>query len=703
MIVFFLLTTFQFATAACGQITIDGHATLLIDPREPPAIQKAAQDLAADMTKVFGTAPRLVSRLSEAGPTTICIAYSHNLIPAIQTEGWEVLNIHELATPWSGLPSQHMLLLTGSDVRGVIYAIYEFSQHFLGVDPLYWWTDNPPARRPFVTVPAGLSESQIPAFHYRGWFMNDEDLLTGWSPGTADDTGISLEVWDRIFEALLRLKGDMIVPGTFVFPYEAQVRAAGARGLIINQHHMEPLGLNAYQWPLDVPYTLERLGDAWKCSVLQYSKSQEIVWTVGLRGKYDRPFWRDMPGVPETTEGKANMIRKAIDLEMDIVRKERPDPHPHFILNLWMEGIGLMRSGALKVPEGVTLVWADDGAGTLRDEGRISKGEGVYYHTAVLGGNSNHFTERVPIERIAHELGRAAKASATEYLLLNPSDVRPVPMSTRAVMELGWNAAPWLTNEQSSAYLRQWSREEFGERAAPVLKQYYEAYFNAPARFGEKEDETLADDYYPQLIRDLLVRMIKDDPQSVARYNNNLQGTKDYAQYTSFLQNICQEAEPRWQKAKSLAAEAEPLVPHERRAFFQAHVLTELSVHFHWNEALIRIARASQPGASTPARLADVHRAIEEIQALSTALQAADYGKWEGFHTRGDWFNNVPLTLSLARVCESKLAGHRLSPEQQETLKLAEHYLHEDTSSVYLRIKAYQNGQKVQFCAPSRK
>ena len=41
---------------------------------------------------------------------------------------------------------------------------------------------------------AGFKEIQgPPTFRYRGWFTNDEDLLTGWKPGLADGTGISLK------------------------------------------------------------------------------------------------------------------------------------------------------------------------------------------------------------------------------------------------------------------------------------------------------------------------------------------------------------------------------------------------------------------------------------------------------------------------------------------------------------------------------
>src|SRR5208283_865046 len=83
-------------------------------------------------------------------------------------------------------------------------------------------------------------------------------------------------LWDHIFEAILRLKGDMVVPGTWIFPYEPQIRAAGERGLIVTQHHVNTLGLDTYRWPknklmsyLSDPKSLE---SAWKIAANQYSK-----------------------------------------------------------------------------------------------------------------------------------------------------------------------------------------------------------------------------------------------------------------------------------------------------------------------------------------------------------------------------------------------------------------------------------------------
>ena len=476
-------------------MTITADTPVIVDPREPLALRKAAADLVADLEKVFGRRPEL----REAGSAGIVIALERNLPGGIERpKGREVLEIRGL---------KNAVLLTGSDPRGAIYAVYQFSQTFLGVDPMYFWTDHAPPRRTSLPIAEGLRVTDgPPAFRYRGWFINDEDLLTGWKPGHADGTGIALEVWDKLFESLLRLKGNMIVPGTFIFPDEPQVRAAGERGLIITQHHIEVVGTNTYRWPDHVPYSFGSRPDllikAWQHAIDSYAPHQEVIWTVGYRGRHDRPFWED-DQTATTDRERADQISAAISKQMELVRRRHPDAY--FLMNAWQESVPFIRSGLLKLPAGVTLVWPDNGHGIIRDGGTIAKGQGIYYHTAMYNYRANQLTEMIPLERIQHELGRAKAAGATEYLLINTSDVRPVPMTTRGAMELAWSAGPW----RADAYLKKWCREEFGERAAPLVEAYYRAYFRAPGRRGDAEEHVMADTMYHTYAREVLVRLIR--------------------------------------------------------------------------------------------------------------------------------------------------------------------------------------------------
>src|SRR3974390_2840828 len=183
--------------AMAADIVVTHDASIVLDQNEPPPVRRAVADLASDFEKVFGRAAPTRSRPG----ARIVVALNHNLPPGIERP--DAPESFRIVAKAPGT-----VVLTGSDTRGVIYAVYEFSRRFLSVDPLYFWTDHDPPRRAEIRIPGNTDiASGPPAFRHRGWFINDEDLLTGWKPGKSDGTGIALEVWDRIFEALLRLKG----------------------------------------------------------------------------------------------------------------------------------------------------------------------------------------------------------------------------------------------------------------------------------------------------------------------------------------------------------------------------------------------------------------------------------------------------------------------------------------------------------------
>ena len=100
-------------------------------------------------------------------------------------------------------------------------------------------------------------------------------------------------------------------------------RAAGARGLFVTQHHVNTLGLDTYRWPknrpMSVPVGSEPLEAAWATAASEYPRNIEVLWSVGFRGQNDYPFWQDDPNAPTTDEGRAGIIRSAIDTQMAIV------------------------------------------------------------------------------------------------------------------------------------------------------------------------------------------------------------------------------------------------------------------------------------------------------------------------------------------------------------------------------------------------
>jgi hypothetical protein len=671
------------AKAALGQsgaAVLDANTVLLVGPEEPGPIHEAAQDLATDFEKVFGRKPRIVHEQREAAPVTVLIGFRSDLVKSIQPSGLdrpESFSISVGHPNWKGGAPAKVVLLTGADMRGTMFAVYQFSEEYLGVDPLYYWTDHKPAARAEIELPANLNKTFAPpVFKYRGLFINDEDLLTGWAPGAGTDaTGISLEVWNKIYETILRLKGNIVAPGTWIFPDEPQVRLAGKRGLIITQHHAIPLGLNVARWPKDVPYSYssnpEVLERAWKDAVKAYPPGQEILWTVGLRGLSDVSYAAFDPSVRNNDQALGSLIGKAINAQMRIVRSLRPDAS--FITNLWQEGARLAQDGYLSIPRDVNVVWADDGYGNLQDHGDVAAGQGAYYHVAMMNGRANQLTEMVPVQRIAAELGRYIHAGATHYLLLNTSDIRPVSMTTKAVMDIAWKGLTPETSDDRQFY-RRWSAAEFGDKAADKIAAIYKDYFDAPARTGGEHGREYGDQYYHTESRLLLLSYMiaaplyaipSQAPLWVAPRVMNLPAAREQKRLVEMAKTEaerCEQAQPRWDSLWSRAMEAEQLVAPERRPFYRAHVLAMIAIAGESNRILALTGEAVQDAAAAnrAGARAAVQRALQAVAAIQKAEAAAEYGQWRNWY-RGDWLTNVSRTAELLKSF-SKLLDDPLGP-----------------------------------------
>ena len=657
--------------AAVEFVTLDSNAAILLDGDEPLPIAKAAQDLADDFEKVMRKKPKIVHRAEDQSPVTIWIGEKSRLPRSMRPESLTEPESFSISVTHSGGKSQpgEIVLLAGADMRGTVYAIYEFSEKYLGVDPLYYWTDHKPLNRARIELPVSLNKQfSAPVFKYRGFFINDEDLLTGWAPGEAKDhTGISLLVWNKIFETILRLKGNMVAPGTWIFPDEPQIKLAGQRGLILTQHHAIPLGLNVARWPKDVPYSYsshpEILERAWRNAVIAYPPNQEVLWTVGLRGLSDASYAAFDPSVRGSDKALGELITKAIANQMQIVRSLRPDAK--FITSLWQEGARLVQQGYLDIPPEVATVWPDTGYGYLQDKGLLTAGQGAYYHVAMMNGRANQLTEMVPVERIDSEFGRYIKAGATHYMLLNTSDIRPVSMTTKAVMDIVWKGLPPDGAGDSDRFYRQWSSEEFGTKAAAQVSEVYKQYFATPAHLpGEQPALEYGDQYYHTEARRLLLEhmvgaplyslpgqaptwvtpRVFSEPSENPRMQILAEALKGEIQR-------CGEAQPRWGALWAKAVAAEQLVSPERRAFYRAHVLTMIAIGRESNRVLLSVAEAVQNaemGETARARTG-VARALEALDEIFKAEANAEYGKWKGWY-RGDWLAGIHRTRELVQI-----------------------------------------------------
>lgn len=654
------LSVFALTLTCCAVAHADKKApihiskdTIIVVPSDAPEpIQRSVQDLVHDMTSVFGVAPQ-VTHQAEASKTEIMIDPDGVLNPAAQkgkTESFALL----AKSPEDGSPSGGQIILSGADMRGTMYAIYTFSEKILGVDPMYFWTDNLPKKRDVIDVPGDFKLTDPgPLFRFRGFFTNDEDLLTGWAPGKKEDhSGISLDVWNHIFETILRLKGNMVVPGTWIFPDDGQVKLVGERGLWLSQHHATPLGVDVARWPDGVPYNYsthpEIIQKAWRNAVNTYAPNQDILWEVGLRGLSDSSYSSLDPSVKNNDALLGKRISDAIAEQERIVREHHPNPV--FVTNFWSEGNKLEREGMLSIPKGTITVWADTGYGKLQDQGKAQAGQGAYLHLAMLNDHANQLTEMVPLDRLVGETARLASVDATQFYLVNTSDIRPVVMSAKAVMEAAWGT---LQVGKTDAYYKDWARTEFGDATANAVGAVYEKYFQAPAH--EHDGREYGDQYYHTNARRMLLASELDWPtyvipnQSPQWQRTGLQGESDRAKWLDDAiareQAACGGSLERWHSVYDSAVKAGQLVEPDRRDFYQSSVLTMIEINMDSDEMLLDVANAikAKNAGSTQLALAQIRRAEAAMDRVKASEEKAEYGRWHNWY-HGDWFTSIDRT-----------------------------------------------------------
>jgi hypothetical protein len=665
--------------------TGDRAATILVLPQEPNCVRLAAEDLAADVEKITGRRPCLVSRIEDcAGQTVILASVSVKesarllqfLAPgwAVELEGlWEAFRVESLAMPpGNASPITSALLVAGSDERGTMSGLYAFVDKVLGVDPLYYWTDCEPEKRSRLAWKSVRLAGAEPTFRFRGWFLNDEDLLTGWKDGGGTRVldypfyhqVIHPDVAEKVFEAMVRLGFNLVIPSSFIEirnPAERRlIELATRRGLFVSMHHVEPLGVSAFGFAnywrergRDVPFAYHthrrEFEEVWRAFAAEWAKfAPQLIWQLGLRGIADRPFWLAAEGAPATEGDRGGMITEAMQLQWEIIRSVDPRPHPLATTTLWAEGSEFMRKGLLKIPDGVTIVFADNNSGwrwqpdfyeVPREERR---GYGVYFHHAIWG-TGPHFAQAVSPARTHAMFREAVDHRSGDYAILNVANVREFPLGIAASAEILRD----FPTHRPDLFLSEWCDRRFG-RAGAEAQAAYDAFFDSYV-VGDDGLPMFLDGLVLSASRPALDRILNPPTPKAVEFSGE-DGESDFVRKylpsmiaSSGLSFAARLDKVRAQSAAldhagQLADAAHALIPEgDGRTFFETNLLAQQRMMLgltRWLEALLEAAVAADCGDQTKAPTL-LQTARAQMAAVFAAQTLASQGKWHDWY-RGD-------------------------------------------------------------------
>ena len=318
-----LLLATHVHAAAWSLVSADQVATVFVPQGEPECVRLAAADLFSDVQKITGqTLPAACDARSGCGRARLA-----GPARVRRAAGETRARLRRRAERQMGSVSRRERRLaadhrrqrrTRHDVRPV-RVHREIPRRgpalLLGLAPaaaartLAW--DNVKLR------------SDEPTFRFRGWFINDEDLLTEWKDGGGKrridypyyGQVVSREVMRAVAEALVRSRFNLIIPASFVDilnpPEEALVQECARRGVFVSQHHVEPLGVSAFgyfnYWKKrgrDLKYSYfshpAEVREVWRVYAEKWSAYPNVIWQLGLRGIADRPMWLADPNTPQS-------------------------------------------------------------------------------------------------------------------------------------------------------------------------------------------------------------------------------------------------------------------------------------------------------------------------------------------------------------------------------------------------------------------
>ncbi|WP_256013913.1 glycosyl hydrolase 115 family protein [Desertivirga xinjiangensis] len=597
---------------------------IVVGKEENSAVQQAALFLADDIFKITGHKPP-VNSLKQSDRVSIILSTLGDTVP----KGIKVAGLKNKREAFQIFTSGDSVWLAGADFRGTAFAAYTLSER-IGIDPLYLWTGYEPLKNASLTLKKTDYFADSPTVKYRGFFHDDEDVL----PRPFDKYGFPLRIGDvplvwyqRFFETALRLRMNMVAPYVRVHRrYEVQ-KCASDWGLFFTSHHYDILLSNPFG--IERFHLAERRGvtTSWdwfsnKENMIRYwrggveeNKDVHAVWPVGLRGTDDHAY-KFPKGTSEKEQAK--VFKDAIDAQVKTVKDLVPSSEkPAFHFTLYTEMLEKYRKHPedFKVPEDVILVWPDNNDGVMRDlpAEKDKWKHGVYYHLAYFGGPpTKQGTHVITPMRVAGQFKRIVDAGATEFMLVNVSELREHVMEARMIADICWDAKTFFDKPKPDvAYINWWIHEYFDANIADAIFNAYHDYYklingSEKTYFGAEQFELILQQLHQRLTKKTIKKLDQEKIEEL---------TRRAKQYDLAFENI------------SFILSK---LKREQKQFFFEHVAFGLRVDQRPTEAALILLKAmAEPDDSKAWDL--IAEAIVPLEKLELEISRAErppFDKW---------------------------------------------------------------------------
>lgn len=416
---------------------------------------------------------------------------------------WEVFALKMVENPFPGV--KRALVICGSDKRGTIYGLFRLSE-YMGVTPMCYWGDAEPEKRSELIISDDIEiVSKEPSVKYRGFFINDEWPCFGtWT--TEHFGGFTAEMYDHVFEFLLRMKGNYLWPAmwTSSFPLDGpgslNEELADIYGVVIGFSHHEPCLRASEEWDL-VRGEESVYGNEWNFHTngegltrywgdgLKRSGKYEHLVTIGMRGERDS----SMLGPDASLQDNIGLLKEIITTQRKLIGKyinADVDSVPQ-LLALYKEVeayfYGDEHTEGLKnwdELENVIFMLCEDNFGYMRTlptpEMRKHKGGyGMYYHFDYHGSPISY--EWMPSTTLAktwEQMTQAYDFGIRDVWIVNVGDLKGNEIALQYFLSLAYDYDKWGSACPGSynLYLKQWAKQVFPQVSEACREQIADVY-----------------------------------------------------------------------------------------------------------------------------------------------------------------------------------------------------------------------------------
>ena len=465
----------RFVSFQQGDLLINGNdkVEIYMDTNDCRGVSYAANALVKDISKVSGSQATITSN-RKATILVGTIGHSAAIDQLVKQKRINGNLLKGKREKFIITVVDNQLIIAGSDRRGTIYGIYELSQQ-MGVSPWYDWADVPVEHHDSIFVNKGIYTDGEPAVRYRGIFLNDEaPCLTSWVKNTYGTGYGDHRFYQRVFELVLRLRGNMMWPAMWGWAFYADdpenEKTADEMGVVMSTSHHEPMARNHQEYarnrkgwgPWNYQKNKANLQKFFREGIERMKGTEQIV-TIGMRGDGDEAM-----SAEADTKLMSQIINDQRKIIADVTGKKASETPQ--VWALYKEVLDYYDKG-MKVPDDVTLLLCDDNWGNVRrvpnaKERKHKGGWGLYYHVDYVGAPRNSKMLNVtPVQNPWEQLTLAYENGIDRLWILNVGDLKPMEYPISQFMDIAWNPRKYDVNN-ITRHTRDWCAQQFGESQA---------------------------------------------------------------------------------------------------------------------------------------------------------------------------------------------------------------------------------------------